>query len=58
MTTTKFFDLTHDEVCLALVDYIQRNNDEQIEGTYTLYINTKNGKIETCTLNSNECDKK
>ena len=47
-------DLTHEEVCLALVDYIQRNSDEKIESVQTLYVNTKNGKIETCTLELNK----
>lgn len=54
MKTTKLFDLTHEEVCLALVDYIQRNSDEKIESVQTLYVNTKNGKIETCTLELNK----
>lgn len=46
----KIIDLSHDEVCLALIDYIKRDSNEKIIGTPILYVYSKDGKIESASI--------
>lgn len=46
----KIIDLSHDEVCLALIDYIKRDSNEKIIGTPILYVYAKDGKIESASI--------
>lgn len=38
MMFKKIYDLSKEEVCLAVIDYIERDKDEKVTGTPTLYV--------------------
>jgi hypothetical protein len=47
----KTIELTHDEVCHALINYIERDKDEKVIGTPTLCITSdERRKVQVCTL--------
>jgi hypothetical protein len=51
----KTIELTHDEVCHALIQYIERDKNEHVTGTPTLCITSdSNGNLRTCSLVLNE----
>jgi hypothetical protein len=47
----KTIELTHDEVCHALIQYIERDKNEYVTGTPTLCVTSDNaGNLRTCSL--------
>jgi hypothetical protein len=55
METKKTFELTHKEICHALIKYIERDKNECITGTPTLYITSDGlGRVTQCTLDIND----
>jgi hypothetical protein len=47
----KTIELTHDEVCHALIQYIERDKNEHVIGTPTLCVMSDNdGNLRTCSL--------